>query len=456
MTTGGGRHGAEEDPDFDFDLERSSGVVEVSMAVEDPDFDLERAVCSHGLFMMAPNRWDPTTRTFQRPLRLRCSSSSSSPLFVVVRISHPFPRPSLLRIFVFGADALSLPHQQSLLAQVRRMLRISEADDRAVREFHKVHRVAKERGFGRVFRSPSLFEDMVKCILLCNCQWSRTLSMARALCELQSELKDGSVVKNLQPRTPQKKELKRKNSRQEKSKLRLSFVGEEAEASSTCGTSGNSGDDLHQYPKRQRFDSSINHKPRQLLGITDAEEILSPLLLPEIGDFPSPEELAGLDENFLARRCALGYRAKRIRSLARAVVEKKIQLDELEETCDVSDPSSYEQLNEKLSCLDGFGPFTCANVLMCMGFYHKIPSDSETIRHLRQFHSQSCATIRMVDKHVDDIYGEFAPFQFLAYWSELWNFYEQMFGKTSEMAQSDYQLITASNMKDQRMIKRQG
>ncbi|CAA6654052.1 unnamed protein product [Spirodela intermedia] len=437
MTTGGGRHGAEEDPDFDFDLERSSGVVEVSMAVEDPDFDLERAVCSHGLFMMAPNRWDPTTRTFQRPLRLRCSSSSSSPFSS--SSASPTRSPGLLSSASSSSERTLSPFP--INSPCWRMLRISEADDRAVREFHKVHRVAKERGFGRVFRSPSLFEDMVKCILLCNCQWSRTLSMARALCELQSELKGGSVVKNLQPRTPQKKELRRKNSRQEKA----------SSASSTCGTSENSGDDLHQYPKRQRFDSSINHKPRQLLGITDAEEILSPLLLPEIGDFPSPEELAGLDENFLARRCALGYRAKRIRSLARAVVEKKIQLDELEETCDVSDPSSYEQLNEKLSCLDGFGPFTCANVLMCMGFYHKIPSDSETIRHLRQL-----CTIRMVDKHVDDIYGEFAPFQFLAYWSELWNFYEQMFGKTSEMAQSDYQLITASNMKDQRMIKRQG
>lgn len=208
--------------------------------------------------------------------------------------------------------------------------------------------------------------------------------MARALCELQLELKAFSVLKNLQPRTPRKKELKRKNSRQEKSQLKLIFVGEGAEGSSTCANLGSSGDNLHQYPKRQRSDSSMNQKPRQILGIPDAEEILSPPPLSEIGHFPSPEELAGLDEDFLARRCVLGYRAKRIRSLARAIVEKKIQLEELEETCDVSDPSSYEQLNEKLSCLDGFGPFTRANVLMCMGFYHKIPSDSETIRHLKQ------------------------------------------------------------------------
>ena len=35
-----------------------------------------------------------------------------------------------------------------------------------------MHPASREAGFGRVFRSPTLFEDMVKCILLCNCQLS--------------------------------------------------------------------------------------------------------------------------------------------------------------------------------------------------------------------------------------------------------------------------------------------
>ncbi|CAK9188653.1 unnamed protein product [Ilex paraguariensis] len=57
-----------------------------------------------------------------------------------------------------------------------------------LREFWVVHEESKARGFGRVFRSPTLFEDMFKCILLCNWHWPRTLSMAAALCELQLEL----------------------------------------------------------------------------------------------------------------------------------------------------------------------------------------------------------------------------------------------------------------------------
>lgn len=57
------------------------------------------------------------------------------------------------------------------------MLRLSDEDERNAREFEKMCGALREapdcvREFGgRVFRSPTLFEDMVKCILLCNCQF---------------------------------------------------------------------------------------------------------------------------------------------------------------------------------------------------------------------------------------------------------------------------------------------
>lgn len=53
--------------------------------------------------------------------------------------------------------------------QVLRMLRISSEDEAKLREFHKLHPAAKEMGFGRIFRSPDLFEDIVKSVLLCYC-----------------------------------------------------------------------------------------------------------------------------------------------------------------------------------------------------------------------------------------------------------------------------------------------
>ena len=59
------------------------------------------------------------------------------------------------------------------------MLRLSEDEERAVREFRNMYNNEKKKKkkkkreisfVGRVFRSPTLFEDMVKCMLLCNCQ----------------------------------------------------------------------------------------------------------------------------------------------------------------------------------------------------------------------------------------------------------------------------------------------
>ena len=105
--------GEQEGPSLQPEAELRSWV-QVEMEAEDPDFDLEKAVCSHGFFMMAPNRWDPATRTFQRPLRLPFLSSTIS---VFVRIFQPRRESSSLRISVFGVDSLSLPQQQSLLVQ---------------------------------------------------------------------------------------------------------------------------------------------------------------------------------------------------------------------------------------------------------------------------------------------------------------------------------------------------
>jgi hypothetical protein len=57
------------------------------------------------------------------------------------------------------------------------MLRLSEEDGAAVAGFQAMHTAAREVGFRRIFHSPTLFEDMVKCILLCNCQLSLCLGL---------------------------------------------------------------------------------------------------------------------------------------------------------------------------------------------------------------------------------------------------------------------------------------
>lgn len=49
------------------------------------------------------------------------------------------------------------------------MLRLASEDEEAIQDFHKVHAEAREENFGRLLRSPTVWEDLVKCILLCNC-----------------------------------------------------------------------------------------------------------------------------------------------------------------------------------------------------------------------------------------------------------------------------------------------
>ncbi|KAL6547728.1 hypothetical protein OROHE_009433 [Orobanche hederae] len=461
--------------------DKTTGAAHGGVLVELPlgdavhNFNLEKAVCSHGLFMMAPNHWDPHSKTLKRPLRLHPQDDDTS---VIVHVSHPPNSPQALHLRVFSPHAPSPQQLQYLLGQVRRMLRLSEEEGRMLLEFHKVHGEAKERGFGRVFRSPTLFEDMVKCMLLCNCQWSRTLSMAEALCELQKELQHMSrttsnvtaetetissgqrtEMKHFAPKTPVGKESKRK-SRVRKHSKKLANKCVQATGTEETEPKFVTTEIVERFEETKKLYPTFPARDIRDTFLEKCISLQSEDDVPNhqhsetgenygcsiVGNFPSPRELARFDAEFLAKRCNLGYRAGRIINLARGIVEGRIQLQELECSCGTISLADYDKLVEKLRMIDGFGPFTCANVLMCMGSYHVVPTDSETIRHLKKVHAKGSSQ-KTVQKDVEDIYGKYAPFQFLAYWAEVWHFYEEWFGIFSEMPHSSYKLITAANMR---------
>jgi hypothetical protein len=71
-------------------------------------FSLEKAVCNHGFFMMAPNSWIPSTKTLRRPLRLANSTTS-----VNVSISHP-------------------PDNTSIVIQVHDIENVSPEDEKVI------------------------------------------------------------------------------------------------------------------------------------------------------------------------------------------------------------------------------------------------------------------------------------------------------------------------------------
>ena len=210
-----------------------------------------------------------------------------------------------------------------------RMLRVDED----LRAWHRMHDEARRARFGRMFRSPSLFEDIVKTITGQNVSWSNTIRMNHLLVE---------------------------------------HIGG--------------------------------------------------------GGFPTPEQLAAVDPpGRLNELCRVGYRDARIVRLARDVVSGEIDLDWFERSR--AEGRSSDEVFEAFKRIHGLGKYAAANLCMCLGYYDRIAIDTETYRHY-------CLT-RGVDRPADPKplhaliekeYGRYAPYQFLAYWFELWVDYQRRFG----------------------------
>ncbi|KAL3159278.1 hypothetical protein ABBQ32_011240 [Trebouxia sp. C0010 RCD-2024] len=227
------------------------------------------------------------------------------------------------------------------------MLRLDSSEQQKVLEFQKMHTTARAEGFGRLFRSPTVWEDLIKSVLLCNCGWSRTLAMNQALC---------------------------------------AAVGR--------------------------------------------------------GAFPSPAMLVQAGVQRLQSQCGLGYRAKTLLNLAVQVDDGEVDLAGLE------DPGlSAKDLYQRLMRLPGVGPFTAANMLQLLGHYSQIPCDSETVRHLQKAHKLTACTMANVQQQAQQVYAKYAPYQFLAYWHELWRDYEALVGPFADVDPQNYPLLTGHNMR---------
>ncbi|MEZ6192610.1 MAG: hypothetical protein R3C45_15155 [Phycisphaerales bacterium] len=301
-------------------------------------FDLKAAVCSYGYFVLAPNRWDTDNHTFTRPLYGR----NDRP--VIVTISQPAKNKHTLKL---ACDKrLDAAESKSIKAQCRRMLRIDEDFS----GWFKMHAIARRKKFGRLFCSPTLFEDIVKTITGCNVTWSNTIRMNKLLCE-------------------------------------------------KVGTSG---------------------------------------------AFPTPKQLAAVTPDWLKANCKVGYRAERIVRLARDVEAGSIDLSWYEQPGLTSD-----EVNKALLKIHGLGPFAAANVCQLLGHYDRIAIDTETYRHFCQTYGvkrpkDPSKLHNRIEKH----YAQYKPYQFLAYWFELWCGYEAANGKPApQWLPSEVGDFTASKLR---------
>src|SRR2546428_945551 len=125
---------------------------------------LARTLASHGVASLPPSRIDEDTWTLEVTLPIRRGART-------VRVSEL--RPGVAR--VDGAN-------EQVLTQLRHMFRLDED----LSPFYSVAREDEElawaaAGAGRMLRSPTVFEDVVKTICTTNTSWSGTVRMVSAL-----------------------------------------------------------------------------------------------------------------------------------------------------------------------------------------------------------------------------------------------------------------------------------
>jgi 3-methyladenine DNA glycosylase/8-oxoguanine DNA glycosylase len=146
--------------------------------------DLWRTIVSHGVVDLAPGKVDEEARGYEttvpiagaRPRTIQIREGRRGRAIVEVR----GPRPS---------QAVD----ERLAAALRRMLNLDED----LSGFYNVALADPElswapAGAGRMLRSPTVFEDVVKTICTTNCAWSATVRMTRALVEHLGEPSAGA------------------------------------------------------------------------------------------------------------------------------------------------------------------------------------------------------------------------------------------------------------------------
>src|SRR5438270_195781 len=156
----------------------------MQIAITTPrSFNFKRTMISHGWCELLPFRFDRDTWTLSRVLDM----SRSAP--VTAKITG---NKRGLRIDISGQ--LSRTRAEQVVNDVRHMFRLD--DD--MRGFYRAVAVDDDfewiarHGAGRLLRSPTVFEDLVKMICTTNCSWALTEKMVMGLVEnLGRESRDG-------------------------------------------------------------------------------------------------------------------------------------------------------------------------------------------------------------------------------------------------------------------------
>jgi 3-methyladenine DNA glycosylase/8-oxoguanine DNA glycosylase len=149
----------------------------ISIPLKTP-FDYRSALNSHGWVDLLPNSHDPSIPSFSRTEEV----PSGKVVFVTVS-ADGMDQDQQIKISVKAPVKMTSGDRDYLISAVSHMLRLDE-------DFSEFYALCKTKGgawkkinqgIGRLLRSPTVFEDLVKVICTTNVQWGGTKRMAREL-----------------------------------------------------------------------------------------------------------------------------------------------------------------------------------------------------------------------------------------------------------------------------------
>lgn len=162
------------------------------------DYLLARDLCSYGYFLLEPNHWDPRRRSLVTTLDLPAGATTFRILqgrppkaaeIAEVRTGaqydpdEPGPGKPGQALNVTADRELGKVDAELAKGMLARILRLDESAD-ALAEFHVVDPRFARCGRGRLMRSATIFEDVVKTVTSCNVTWPGTVGMNRRLCNI--------------------------------------------------------------------------------------------------------------------------------------------------------------------------------------------------------------------------------------------------------------------------------
>jgi 3-methyladenine DNA glycosylase/8-oxoguanine DNA glycosylase len=137
-----------------------------------PPFNFRSVVLSHGWYQLAPNVWDEAAEVLRRPMRLASGRVVSAEFF-----GHA----QGLGVKVRGR--LTAAERRELAAAAHWMFNLDAGFAPFYQLAAREPRLAQVEvlGQGRLLRSPTLFEDLIRILFTTNIQWSGTRRLTAAL-----------------------------------------------------------------------------------------------------------------------------------------------------------------------------------------------------------------------------------------------------------------------------------